>query len=57
MQIFVNEASLIGATPKVIEAAEDREKFRSILDELNDKNAYLIGTQHCFPQEEMACTT
>lgn len=28
---------MLGATPEVIEAAEDREKFRSILDDLNAK--------------------
>ena len=34
---------MLGATPSVIEAAEDREKFRSILDELSAK----------YPQSEM----
>ena len=34
---------MLGATPEVIEAAEDREKFRSILDELSAK----------YPQSEM----
>lgn len=29
-----NKVKMLGATPAVIEAAEDREKFRSILDEL-----------------------
>lgn len=29
-----NKVRMLGATPTVIEAAEDREKFRSILDEL-----------------------
>ncbi|MEQ1723892.1 MAG: carbamoyl phosphate synthase large subunit, partial [Pseudobdellovibrio sp.] len=32
-----NNVKMLGATPTVIEAAEDREKFRSILDELNAK--------------------
>ena len=32
-----NKVLMLGATPSVIEAAEDREKFRSILDELNAK--------------------
>jgi carbamoyl-phosphate synthase large subunit len=32
-----NHVLMLGATPAVIEAAEDREKFRSILDELNAK--------------------
>ncbi len=31
------DVKMLGATPTVIEAAEDREKFRSILDELNAK--------------------
>ena len=34
---------MLGATPSVIEAAEDREKFRTILDELSAK----------YPQSEM----
>lgn len=38
-----NNVKMLGATPTVIEAAEDREKFRSILDELNAK----------YPQSEM----
>jgi carbamoyl-phosphate synthase large subunit len=32
-----NNVLMLGATPTVIEAAEDREKFRSILDELSAK--------------------
>lgn len=32
-----NNVRMLGATPTVIEAAEDREKFRSILDELGAK--------------------
>ena len=32
-----NKVQMLGATPSVIEAAEDREKFRSILDELDAK--------------------
>lgn len=32
-----HNVQMLGATPTVIEAAEDREKFRSILDELNAK--------------------
>lgn len=32
-----NKVQMLGATPSVIEAAEDREKFRSILDELGAK--------------------
>lgn len=32
-----NNVKMLGATPTVIEAAEDREKFRSILDELGAK--------------------
>lgn len=32
-----NNVLMLGATPSVIEAAEDREKFRSILDELGAK--------------------
>ena len=32
-----NKVQMLGATPSVIEAAEDREKFRSILDELEAK--------------------
>ena len=32
-----NNVKMLGATPTVIEAAEDREKFRSILDELDAK--------------------
>ncbi len=32
-----NNVKMLGATPTVIEAAEDREKFRSILDELSAK--------------------
>ena len=32
-----NKVQMLGATPTVIEAAEDREKFRSILDELDAK--------------------
>ncbi len=32
-----NKVHMLGATPSVIEAAEDREKFRAILDELHAK--------------------
>ena len=32
-----NNVAMLGATPSVIEAAEDREKFRSILDDLGAK--------------------
>lgn len=32
-----HNVTLLGATPEVIEAAEDREKFRTILDELGAK--------------------
>lgn len=32
-----NKVQMLGATPSVIEAAEDREKFRSILDQLDAK--------------------
>ncbi len=32
-----HNVQMLGATPEVIEAAEDREKFRSILDELGAK--------------------
>lgn len=32
-----HNVQLLGATPEVIEAAEDREKFRSILDEIGAK--------------------
>ncbi len=32
-----HQVQMLGATPSVIEAAEDREKFRSILDELGAK--------------------
>ena len=32
-----HNVQMLGATPEVIEAAEDREKFRSILDELKAK--------------------
>ncbi|MBC7421755.1 MAG: carbamoyl-phosphate synthase large subunit [Bdellovibrio sp.] len=32
-----NNVQMLGATPTIIEAAEDREKFRSILDELSAK--------------------
>ncbi|MGZ3690298.1 MAG: carbamoyl-phosphate synthase large subunit [Pseudobdellovibrio sp.] len=32
-----NNVKMLGATPTVIEAAEDREKFRAILDELGAK--------------------
>jgi carbamoyl-phosphate synthase large subunit len=32
-----NNVQMLGATPTVIEAAEDREKFRSILDEVGAK--------------------
>ncbi|OFZ30359.1 MAG: carbamoyl phosphate synthase large subunit [Bdellovibrionales bacterium RIFCSPHIGHO2_01_FULL_40_29] len=38
-----HNVQMLGATPAVIEAAEDREKFRSILDELGAK----------YPQSEM----
>ncbi len=32
-----NNVKMLGATPTIIEAAEDREKFRTILDELSAK--------------------
>lgn len=41
-----NNVKMLGATPTVIEAAEDREKFRGILDELGAK----------YPQSEMVKT-
>lgn len=41
-----NNVKMLGATPTVIEAAEDREKFRSILDELHAK----------YPKSEMVKT-
>lgn len=41
-----NNVKMLGATPTVIEAAEDREKFRGILDELGAK----------YPKSEMVKT-